>query len=85
MEHLLFAGYLIVFAWLVTKVRFFTSAGLTAAQLVSIFLMKVMAGIFYGWVGVYYGDMARMVDTWAFHYERLAETKLLLSDPAQFF
>lgn len=84
MEHLLFAGYLIVFAWLVTKVRFFTRSGLTRAQLVIAFLLKVMAGIFYGWVGVYYGDMARMVDTWYFHYQSLSETKLLLTHPAQY-
>jgi hypothetical protein len=85
LEHLLFAGYLILFAWLVTKVRFFTRSGLTAAQLVILFLVKVMAGIFYGWVGVYYGDMARMVDTWYYHYQSLAESKLLLTHPTAYF
>lgn len=85
MEHLLFAGYLIVFAWLVTKIKFFMGSGLTAAQLVIVFLLKVMAGIFYGWIGVYYGDMAKMVDTWAFHYNSLPEAKLLLNHPTQFF
>lgn len=84
MEHLLFAGYLILFAWLVTKVRFFTQTRLTAAQLISVFLVKVMAGIFYGWVGVYYGDMAQMVDTWSFHYQSLDEGKLLLAHPVAF-
>lgn len=85
LEHLLFAGYLILFAWLVTRVRFFTWSGLTKAQLVIIFLLKVMAGIFYGWVGVYYGNMARMVDTWMFHYNSLGETRLLLTQPGLFF
>ena len=85
MDHLLFAGYLILFAWLVTKVPFFIKSGLTPAQLIIIFLLKVMAGIFYGWIGIYYGELAKMVDTWAFHYEALKEYDLLLSNPHQFF
>ena len=85
MDHFLFAGYLILFAWLVTKVRFFTNSGLTPAQLIIFFLLKVMAGIFYGWIGVYYGELAQMVDTWAYHYESLKEYQLLTSDPTAFF
>lgn len=82
---MLFAAYLILFAWLITKVKFFTRSGLTTSQLIIIFLLKVMAGIFYGWIGVYYGQMAQMVDTWAYHYESIKEYHLLKSDPAEFF
>jgi hypothetical protein len=85
LEHLLFAAYLIVFAWLVTKVKFFANAGLTSSQLVIIFLLKVMAGILYGWIGVYYGEMAQMMDTWAYHYEALKEYHNLLNNPSVFF
>jgi hypothetical protein len=86
LEHyLLFAAYLIFFAWLVTKVKFFTKAGFTNSQLVILFLLKVMAGIFYGWIGVYYGQMAQMIDTWAYHVESLQEYKLLISHPIDFF
>ncbi|MBD0378062.1 MAG: hypothetical protein ICV51_20845 [Flavisolibacter sp.] len=85
MEHLLFAGYLILFAWLVTKINFFTRSGLTAAQLIILFLLKVMAGIFYGWIGVYYGEMAQMMDTWAYHYASIQEAHLLQQNPQQFF
>jgi hypothetical protein len=84
-EHLLFAAYLILFSWLVTKTRFFTASGLTTSQLVIIFLLKVMAAILYGWIGVYYGEMAQMTDTWGYHYESLVETKLLKSEPKAFF
>ncbi|HEY0059821.1 MAG TPA: hypothetical protein VGB56_11865, partial [Flavisolibacter sp.] len=84
MEHLLFAAYLVFFAWLVTKVKFFRNSGLTPAQLVICFLLKVLAGIFYGWIGVYYGEMAQMVDTWAYHYESLTEYHLLLDHPSRF-
>ena len=82
--YLLFAAYLILFAWLVTKVKFFTRSGFTNSQLVIIFLLKVMAGIFYGWIGVYYGDMAQMLDTWAYHVQGLEEHKLLMTHPVDF-
>ena len=82
--YLLFAAYLILFAWLVTKVNFFTRSGFTNSQLVIIFLLKVMAGIFYGWIGVYYGDMAQMLDTWAYHVQGLEEHKLLMTHPWDF-
>ncbi|HZH67534.1 MAG TPA: hypothetical protein VEY10_21770 [Flavisolibacter sp.] len=85
MEHLLFAAYLILLAWLVTRTKFFTASGLTTPQLVNIFLLKVMAGILYGWIGVYYGEMAQMVDTWGYHYESVTEYRLLRSDPELFF
>jgi len=85
LEHLLFAAYLVLFAWLVTKVPFFKASGLSTPQLIILFLLKVLAGIFYGWIGVYYGEMAKMVDTWAYHYESLNEYQLLLNDPGTFF
>jgi hypothetical protein len=85
LEQLLFAAYLIFFAWLVTKTKFFTASGLTTSQLVILFLLKVMAGILYGWIGVYYGELAQMVDTWAYHYESVKEYQLLRADPQLFF
>jgi hypothetical protein len=84
LEHFLFAAYLILFSWLITKIKFFKNSGLTPAQLVIFFLLKVMAGILYGWIGVYYGQLAQMVDTWAYHYESLQEYHVLLTDPAKF-
>jgi hypothetical protein len=84
LEHLLFAGYLLLFAWLVTRTPFFLRSGLTPAQLIIVFLLKVMAMILYGYVGVYYGTLAQMVDTWYFHYSSLEEYRLLLDDPGTF-
>jgi hypothetical protein len=43
--------------------------------------VKVLAGIFYGWMGLYYGNMAQMVDTWAFHHFGIAELEGLKSNP----
>ncbi len=85
MDHFLFAAYLVVFAWLVTKVPFFRKSGLSSSQLIILFLLKVMAGIFYGWIGLYYSDMAKMIDTWAYHTESLTEYATLKTNPARFF
>jgi len=85
LEHLLFAAYLVLFAWLVINIKFFTRSGLSSAQLIIIFLLKVMAGIFYGWIGVYYGELAQMVDTWVFHYSSLKEYEILMESPIAFF
>lgn len=85
MDYLLFVGYLILFAWLVTKLNFYKNSQLNNSQLIIIFLLKVMAGIFYGWVGVYYGNMAKMVDTWSYHYLSLQEFELLKENPREYF
>ncbi len=85
LEYLLFVAYLILFAWLVTKVKFFTQTGLSKAQLIIIFLLKMMAGIFYGWIGLYYGGLAQMQDTWGFHASGIQEYHLLYNDPSEYF
>ena len=85
MYYLLFAGYLCLFAWLVTISGFFKKSGLTNAQLIILFLLKVLAGIFYGWVGNYYGQYAYMYDTWGYHYLSVDEYKLLFSNPSEYF
>lgn len=85
MEYLLFAGYLFLFAWLVTKSGFFKKSGLNNPQLTILFLIKIMVGILYGWIGIYYGQFAYMYDTWGFHYAGQEETKILFSHPSEYF
>ncbi|MCC7400440.1 MAG: hypothetical protein IT214_03055 [Chitinophagaceae bacterium] len=85
MEYLIFVAWLVFFAWLVTKVPFFTKSGLNESQVIIVFLLKVMAGILYGWIGVYYGGLAQMVDTWNYHYNGIQEYHLLQTNPREFF
>ena len=84
MDYLLFILYLLLFSWLVTRIGFFRKTGLTKPQLVIIFLLKVIAGIFYGWMGQYYGGLAQMVDTWNYHHHGFLEYQLLESDPKEY-
>ncbi len=44
-----------------------------------------MAGIFYGWIGLYYGGLAQMSDTWGFHQHSIIEYNLLKTDPQEYF
>ncbi len=44
-----------------------------------------MAGIFYGWIGMYYGGLAQMTDTWGFHSNGLMEYQLLKDYPSEYF
>jgi len=85
LEYLLFAAYLVLFAWLVTRIKFFTRSGLSNPQLIILFLLKVMAGIFYGWMGIYYGTTAQMLDTWVHHQNGMMEYQLLKEDPSLYF
>jgi hypothetical protein len=78
--YLLFAAYLFLFAWLVTRIRFFSQSGLAPTLLIPAFLLKVIAGLFYGWVGAHYNQL----DTWAFHADSIQEKAFLLSDPVEF-
>ncbi|MBL0234565.1 MAG: hypothetical protein IPQ08_12980 [Chitinophagaceae bacterium] len=84
-EYPLFILYLVAFSWLVTRIRFFSSSDLSRPQLVILFLLKVMAGIFYGWIGVYYGGLAQMQDTWSFHAGSIQEYHLLFTHPGEYF
>ncbi|MBI5856866.1 MAG: hypothetical protein HZB42_04370 [Sphingobacteriales bacterium] len=85
MEYLLFVIYLVGFAWLVTRVKFFTGSGLSKSQLIILFLLKIIGGIFYGWIGIYYSGLAQMWDTWNFHNESIQEYHLLFSNPQEYF
>ena len=44
-----------------------------------------MAGIFYGWIGIYYGQYAYMYDTWGYHHLSVEEYKLLFNNPSEYF
>ncbi len=44
-----------------------------------------MAGIFYGWIGLYYGSLAQMQDTWSYHINSIQEYHLLFNDPREYF
>jgi hypothetical protein len=64
--------------------KFFRRSELSSSQLSILFLVKVLVGIFYGWIGINYGNTAEAGDTWWLHWKGVKEYKLLLTDPGDF-
>jgi hypothetical protein len=80
---LLFIVYLVLFSWLITKLRFTRNSGLPKKILVALFVVKVLAGIIYFQFHSLpaYKDRS---DTWKFYNSSLIETRQLKSDPVKF-
>lgn len=85
MTYFLFAIYLIFFCWLITRVRFFKKSGLSNQWLIGLFLLKVAAGIAYGWFFTTIPDYKNSADTWKFFYQGIADKQLLFSNPLKYF
>ena len=82
---ILFTAYTLLLCWLITSLPFFKKSGIGRKWLVALFLLKIAAGCFYGYVhtlSVYYPDK---IDTWRFYFQSLPETELLKKDPAAFW
>jgi len=81
---LVFAFYLIVFCYLVTRIPFIRKAGIPKKILLTIFVIKVLAGIAYF---QFYSLPANKPtsDTWKFYNRSLPQTQLLKTDPVAFF
>ena len=65
-EVLLLLFYTALFAFLISKTKFFKSFGLLPIQIIFIFIVKITAGIFYGYLHrIFYGGG----DTMEYFYE----------------
>ena len=81
MGYFLFFFYLFLLSWLLTRIKFVKKAGLKAGMVVVLFLIKIMAGVFSGW-------MVRQdlnSDTWGYHKDALTEYHLLFTNPSEYF
>ena len=81
MTYFLFAVYLIVFCWLITRIRFFKNSGLSREWLIGLFILKVAAGITYGWFYTTIPKYEMTADTWRYFFESKSETQLLFKNP----
>ena len=84
MEATIFILYLLLFSFTITKIPYFIKSGLAKWELISLFVIKIAAGIayarFYKLPRYYQGS-----DTWRFYKLSLSETQWLLHDPLAFF
>ena len=85
MTYLLFAVYLVLFSWLITRVKFIKQAGLPNYWLIGLFLLKVAAGVAYGWYYTTIPNYTISSDSWKFFFDAKNDTALLYKDPLRYF
>lgn len=67
--------------WALCKIKFTVNAGLSKKIIVILFITKVFAGVFAGWLYHTHPD----ADTWQYHNEALKEYYLLFTHPKEYF
>ena len=82
MGYLLFFFYLVVFCWLISRINFFKESGLDKRILISLFLVRVIAGLVNGYINIYY---YQGTDTASFQQEGIAEYHLLFHNTSEYF
>jgi len=85
MEILYFIMYLILFVWLLNRITFIRNSGLNTYWITGLFLLKVAAGIAYGFYYSWIPDFKNQADTWKFFYDSHPQTKLLKENTWHFF
>jgi hypothetical protein len=85
MTYLLFAVYLVLFSWLITRVKFIKQAGLPNYWLIGLFVLKVAAGVAYGWYYTTIPNYTISSDSWKFFFDAKNDTALLYKDPLRYF
>lgn len=81
---MLFGFYFLLLTWLVTRTGFFIKMPVPIWVLAFLFVVKVAAGIYYGWFFTHMPDYKVQADTWRMYYESLVETDWIKKDPAGF-
>jgi hypothetical protein len=80
--YFLFALYMVLGAFLVTRMPFVKKTGLSAGIIIALFLLKIFAGVAIGWMTQKYypGN-----DYWMLNREGFTEYNIMLNDPREFF
>ncbi|MEO8416032.1 MAG: hypothetical protein ABI472_20395 [Ginsengibacter sp.] len=82
MIYLLFAFYLLVLCWLITRIKFFKESGLDNRVLIFLFLIRVIAGIINGYINLYY---YHGTDVANFQQQGIEEYQLLFRNTTEYF
>ena len=82
MFYLLFILYLVVFCWLITRIRFFRESGIGTRYLISLFLVRIVMSLISCYFNLYYLPVS---DALGFHMEGINEYNLLFHHPGEYF
>lgn len=83
MHYFLFLLYLVVFSFLITRIKFFTNSGINKFLLVALFAIKMLAGLAYAWFYLQ-PNYHTNSDSFRFYAYSLEETNILLTQPLHF-
>ena len=83
MYYLLFIIYLLLICFVITRVTFIKNAGLSHKIVITLFLIKVAAGLFCGWISEHYYPQGN--DYWNMNTHAGEEYQVLIHDPRGFF
>jgi hypothetical protein len=83
LNYLLFAVYLILLCWLMTRVPFVKRSGISGKIIILLFLLKIAAGIAIGWLSLHVYGTGN--DYWDMNTEGWKEYQLLVNDPGEYF
>lgn len=61
-----FIAYTILFSWILQKMSFVKKAGIPSAYIIFFFLLKLAAGVAYGYIHFNAPDHVGITDTWKF-------------------
>lgn len=82
MSIVLFIIYLLLFGWLIGRSQWLRQTGVSPVWLVGLYLLKVAAGIAYGYFFTRLPNYTQNADTWRMFFAGVAEKQWLLQDPA---
>ena len=81
--YLLFTIYLAVFFYFIPRISFIKNSHLPAKLIIALFLLKILAGAFIGWMSQKYYPHGN--DYWSLHSSGIEEYNSLLNNPRLFF
>lgn len=84
MTYFLFATYLVFFCWLITRIKFIQQTGLNNQWLIGLFVLKVAAGVSYGYYYSTIPNFAASSDSWKFFFDAKSDTQLLYQNPVRY-
>jgi hypothetical protein len=82
---ILFILYSFLAGWALTRLRITNKSGIPPHIILSLFGIKLVTGVLYGYIYSLTPDYAKTSDSWNIYYESLKEYRLLLQNPLEFF
>ena len=83
MFYLLFIFYLAAACFFITRISFIKESNLAVKTILALFLLKVLAGIVYGYISIHFYHKGS--DNWALNNYGQQEYQIMISKPGVFF